>query len=64
MWFHAKDFGIKNTPFVKAHYASIEDALRQAKHNVDSDKQVPIRITEGTEDNGAELWKLEDGFSD
>ena len=44
----AMDFGI-NAEFVRAPYATLKEAEAQAKHNIDTGKQVPLRIvdTEG-----------------
>ncbi len=42
----AMDFGLK-TDSVKAVYKTLADAKAQAKHNLDTQKQVPLRIVDG-----------------
>lgn len=41
----AMDFGIKGES-VKAPYDTLAAAKAQAKHNLDTQKQVPLRITD------------------
>ena len=42
----AMDFGIKGDS-VKAAYDKLASAKAQAQHNLDTQKQVPLRITDG-----------------
>ena len=53
--FKAMDFGISeaaleraNTDSVRAPYDTVEEARAQAQHNIDTQKQVPLRIVDET----------------
>lgn len=52
LYMNAMDFGI-SAPEVKAHYNTLEEAMTQAQHNIDTGKQRPIRICD---EAGQVLW--------
>lgn len=54
LFMDAKEFGFHSVPYVKAHYATYEEALAQAEHNLAQGKQRPVKIED---EDGNELWR-------
>ena len=51
LYWDAQDFGIKSRKEVTANYASVEDAVRQAEHDLTLGRH-PLRV----EEDGQVVW--------